>query len=60
MEKLIWPLALVMCAIGGMFIFKADLSAMIKKISAIDKNGITLVQQIDKIDVNLTIIPPMN
>jgi hypothetical protein len=55
MEKLIWPAALVVCAIGGMFIFKADLSAMIKRISAIDRNGVTLVQQIDNIDVNLTI-----
>ncbi|EHK53535.1 hypothetical protein [Allomesorhizobium alhagi] len=55
MQKLVWPAAFIMCAIAGMFLFKGEISAMISRISTIDRNGITLVQQIDNVDINLTV-----
>jgi hypothetical protein len=55
MQKLVWPAAFIVFAIVGMVMFKIEISALIGRISAIDRNGITLVQQIDNVDINLTV-----
>lgn len=42
MQKLIWPAAFIVCAVVGMFLFKSEISAMISRISTIDRNDIYL------------------